>query len=132
MAVHGDITELTVSHSDLGNIRFFPIANQGNTLDDGGLRNEVDIAGGGELVIKKNRIPGELVCMVENDMNIREDATNASNISESPKLATWTVTMINGAVWQGLGTITGEIKPDVNTGQMTLNVHSAKWGKIQG
>jgi hypothetical protein len=132
MAVHGDIKELNVSHPDLGNIRFFPIANQGNTLDTGGLRNEIDITSNAGLIVKKNRIPGELVCMVENDQNVRNDAVNASNLSESSKLATWTVSMGNGAVWQGLGTISGEIKPDVNTGQMTLTVHSGLWQKIQG
>jgi hypothetical protein len=132
MAVHGDITELTVSHPDLGKYRFFPISNQGNTLDTGGLRNEIDITANAGLIVKKNRVPGELVCMVENDVNVREDSVNAGKISESPKLATWTASLGNGSVWQGLGIISGEIKPDLNTGQMTLTVHAGKWEKIQG
>lgn len=63
MATHGDITEITANHPDLGLIRFFPIADQSNTLDPGGIRTadeDSGIAGNGDPVFKMNRMRGSL------------------------------------------------------------------------
>jgi hypothetical protein len=134
MAKVGDITEITAEHPDFGLIRFFPIADQSNSLDVGGIRtaDDVAVAGNGELIQKMNRVPGMLECIIVNDMNIRNDAENIAKLSGSPKLATWTVSFLNGAVWRGSGFPTGEIKPDTNTGQLTLKVTSTLWEKTQG
>lgn len=135
MATHGDIREIIANHPELGTIRFFPIADQSNTLDVGGIRTADEdggIAGNGELVFKMNQFRGSLECIVENDMNIRNDAENVAKLSGSPKLSVWTVTMLNGAVWKGSGKPVGDVKPDTNTGQLTLKIASASWEKIQG
>jgi hypothetical protein len=135
MAVGGDINEITYQHPELGNGRFFPLANQGNTFDPGGIRTSDDeggIAGNGELVLQKNRIRSSFEVIIVNDMNIREDARIAQSISESSALATFTFALINGTVWRGQGTIVGDIKTDVNTTQMSLKFAMGTLEKIQG
>ena len=57
----GDILEVTYSHPTLGQGAFFPKANEGNTFDPGGFRNNDDvnqIDGAGELIVQKNRVRG--------------------------------------------------------------------------
>lgn len=135
MATHGDILEITSNHPDFGLQRFFPIADQSNTLDTGRIRTadeESGIAGNGDPVFKMNRMRGSLECIIENDMNIRNDAENIAALSGSPKPSVWTVSMINGAVWKGTGKPVGDVKPDTNTGQLTIKVATTTWEKIQG
>ena len=93
MAVHGDIQEITVNHPTLGSKSFFPKANEGNTYDQGGFRNSDDssnIAGNGNLIITKNQVSGMLEALIENDMNIREDADFINQLAASPTQGTWT------------------------------------------
>ena len=132
MAVHGDILEVAFTNADVGSGRFFPKANEGNTFDPGGIRTadeENGIAGDGSLILQKNRIRGMFEIVVENDMNIRNDAQVAADLSESSASTTWTITMINGAVWKGTGSIVGDIKPDTNTGTFPLKCVSARFEK---
>ncbi len=135
MAVHGDIQEVTFNHPTLGSGVFFPKAAEGNTFDPGGLRNSDDansITGGGSLMIQKNRVRGFFEIMIENDMNVRNDAIVLKELSASPLPADWTVTHINGTVWAGSGVPVGDITPDMNAGTMTLKVVSKEFVKIVG
>lgn len=132
MAVHGDITEINYSHPTLGSGVFFPIANQGNTYDKGGLRNSDDansITSAG-LVVQKNRVRGFFEVIIENDMNNRQDAEKLNALAESGTSATWTFSLVNGSVFKGLGIPVGDIQADTNTGQLTLKVASAKFTQI--
>jgi hypothetical protein len=135
MAVHGDITEVTCNHPTLGSITFFPKAAEGNTFDPGGFRNSDDangIAGDGSLIVTKNRVRGFFEVMIENDMNVRNDANTLKELSASPKPADWTFSIVNGTVWAGSGIPAGDINPDVNAGTLTLKVASGNWKKIVG
>lgn len=135
MAVHGDIQEVTFNHPTLGSGVFFPKSAEGNTFDPGGLRNSDDansITGGGSLMIQKNRVRGFFEIIIENDMNVRNDAIVLKELSASPLPADWTVTHINGTVWAGSGVPVGDITPDMNTGTMTLKVVSKEFVKIVG
>jgi hypothetical protein len=122
MTTGGDITEITWTNAN-GNGRFFPLAGQGNVFDQGGIRTTDEdggIAGDGQLVLTKNRMRSSFTVVVVNDMVIRDDASVAQGISESPEPTTFTFSVINGVVWKGTGTIVGDIKPDVNTSQLSL------------
>lgn len=135
MAVHGDIQEITFNHPTLGSGTFFPKAAEGNTFDPGGLRNSDDansITGGGSLMIQKNRVRGFFEVVIENDMNIRNDANVIKELSASPLPAEWTLSHINGTVWSGNGVVVGDITPDMNAGTLTLKVVFAEFKKIIG
>lgn len=65
-------------------------------------------------------------------MNVREDAENIALLSGSPKPSVWTVSLINGSVWKGTGKPVGDVKPDTNTGQLTIKVAVTTWDKVSG
>ena len=135
MAVHGDITDVTYNHPTLGSGRFLPKAAEGNTYDPGGIRNADDanmISGGGNLILKKNRVRGFVECVIEDDQNIQEDALTVAALAADPQAATWTWTMINGAVYQGEGWPVGDIQPNIDDGTMTLKVAVPTLEKILG
>ena len=135
MAVHGDIQEITVNHPTLGSKSFFPKANEGNTYDQGGFRNSDDssnIAGNGDLIITKNQVSGMLEALIENDMNIREDADFINQLAASPTQGTWTFQVVNGTVWQGRGVPVGDVQPDINAGTFTLKISAGRFNKIVG
>jgi hypothetical protein len=132
MAHHGDIIEITYNHPTLGAGVFYPKANEGNTYDPGGFRNNDDangIAGNGDPIISKNRVRGFFEVVVENDMIVRADAQKAADLAASPQNATWTFQVINGAIFSGEGTVVGDINPDVNAGTFTLKVISGLFKK---
>ena len=133
MSVHGDITEVTYNHPTLGSGRFLPAAAQGNTYDVGGIRTADDangITGSGTMIAKKNRVRGHFEIVVEDDQNDAEDAQNAAALAASNEPATWTITIINGTVWQGIGFPVGDIQPNIDDGTFTLKVSAAKFEKI--
>jgi hypothetical protein len=135
MAVHGDIIEVAYSHPTLGSGVFSPKANEGNTFDPGGFRNEDDsnmITGNGIPMMKKNRVTSFFEIVVENDMNQDNTAVKLKQLMNSTVAADWTVTVVNGSVWAGSGFPVGDIQPDVNAGTMTLKVVSGEFTKIAG
>lgn len=131
----GDITEVTYNHPTLGSGQFFPKANEGNTMDLGGFRNNDDdaqIDSSGQLILQKNRKRGffEIVCA--DDMRTREDSERAVALCESEQEAEWTITHINGAVYKGTGAIVGDIQTDVNAATFSIKVAAARFRKIVG
>lgn len=133
MAVHGDIIEVTYNHPTLGNGVFFPKANEGNTYDPGGIRNADDanmIAGNSDLILQKNRVRGFFEVLIENDQNVRNDATKVAALAADPVPANWTFTLINGTVYAGTGVPVGDINPDINAGTFTLKVAAPVFNKI--
>ena len=135
MAVHGDIREITVNHPVLGSRSFFPKANEGNTYDQGGVRNSDDaanIAGNGDLIISKSQFSGMLEALIENDMNIREDADFVNQLAASPVQGVYTFSVVNGAVWKGRGVPVGDIQPDIMAGTFTLKLAVGRFSKIIG
>lgn len=135
MAFHGDIIDITFNHPDLGSGRFSPMAANSNSYDVGGFRNSDDagmVTGNGDLVVKKNRVRAYFDCLVEDDMNIAEDAVKAAALAESNKLAEWTFSLSNGTVWRGSGVVVGDIQPDTDAGTFQLKVAAKKFKKIVG
>jgi len=135
MAEHGDIIDITFTNPDLGSGRFSPIAANSNSYDVGGFRNSDDanmITGNGDLVVKKNRVRAHFECLVEDDMNVAEDAVKAAAIAASSKSTEWTFSLVNGTVWRGSGIIVGDIQPDTDAGTFTLKVAAKIFKKIAG
>lgn len=135
MANHGDITEINFNHDLIGSGTFFAVANQGNTYDEGGFRSSDDanmIASDGQMIDQINRQRGMFEVVIENDQNIRNDAAVLKQLAASPVLATWTFSIVNGAVYKGTGKPVGDIQPDINNGQLTLKVAGGEFVKIIG
>ena len=135
MATHGDITEITVSHPELGDRSFFPKANEGNTYDQGGFRTNDDqsqVAGNGAPIRQMNRVLGMLQATIENDMNVREDADFINQLAANPVSGTWTFSVVNGTTWKGTGFPVGDIQPDINAGTFQLTIRSGTFRKIVG
>ncbi len=133
MAVHGDIIEVAFNHPTLGSGVFNAKANEGNTFDPGGIRTSDDanmITGSGSLMYQKNRVVGTFEILVENDMDVRQDAQKAADLAASPLEADWTITLINDATFGGKGTPVGDIQPDLNAGTFTLKVNGPGFKKI--
>ena len=131
MAIGGDILEVRVNHPTLGARTLYPKAAEDNTYDPGGFRNEDDenmIDGSGEMIIKKNRKRGFLEVVLANDQNTREDADFCVALCESPELADVSFANANGTVYGGLGTIVGDVQPNLNAA--TFSVKFAFQGKV--
>lgn len=132
---HGDITEITYNHPEIGQGTFSPKANEGNTLDTGGIRTADDaamIAGNGSLIAQKNRVRGFFECLCENDQNIANTTDIVKRLAADPVPAEYTVSIINGTVWAGSGFPVGDIQTDVNAGTFTLKVAAPEFKKIIG
>lgn len=135
MAVHGDITEITYNHPTIGQGVFFAKANEGNTLDTGGIRTADDtsmIAGDSSIIAQKNRVRASFEVLLEDDQNVRNDSDIAKQLAASPVPAEYTISIINGTVWAGSGFPVGDIQTDVNAGTFTLKVAAPIFKKIVG
>lgn len=133
MAVHGDIRELTFNHPTIGNGIFHPKAGEGNTFDPGGIRSNDDaaqITTTGEIIDQLSFVRGSMEIVVENDTDIRLDWENARKLAADPTPATWTVTMMNGSVYVGVGKPVGDIQADLQAGTMTLKLAAPEWNKV--
>jgi len=135
MANHGDITDVTFNHPDIGSGRFLPKAAEGNTMDPGGIRTADDAAAvtsNGTMLWKKNRVRGFFEVVIEDDQEEALDALKVAELAAHPKEAVWTFTMINNTVWQGTGKPVGDIQPNVDDGTFTLKVAAPAFVKISG
>ena len=133
--VGGDITEISVKHPTIGSFTLYPKANEGNTFDPGGIRNNDDassIAGNGDLVVSKNRVRGHFEVLLASDLNQREDILKIKELAADPVPAEWTFSLINGSVWAGSGIPVGDLSADINAATFTLKVASAEFKKIAG
>ena len=134
-AVGGDITEITYNHPTIGQGTLFPKANEGNTLDPGGIRTSDDasmIDGTGQPIWHLYRVRGSLEILCANDMNTRNDIEVVRQLQESSLPADWTFTMINETVWGCSGKPVGDIAADVNASTFTLKIASGNFKKIVG
>lgn len=134
MASHGDVLEISVSHS-IGNRTFFPKAGESNTFYEGGITvadDQGSITTSGELIVSRSRMAGMFTVMIENDQNIREDSVYLSNLAgaSDTELAVWTISLVNGTVWQGSGVPVGTFDTDILAGTLTLKVNSGNFRKI--
>lgn len=131
-AVGGDILEMTFNHPRLGTGTFFPKANEDSTFDLGGFRGDDDanlVDGGGANIKKLNRARWYAEVVVAADQNVSQDLEKLSDMAADPVDATWTITHVNGAVYQGLGSPVGDVQWNGNAA--TVNVKIAGGAKLK-
>lgn len=124
MAKGGDIIEITYTHPELGNGQFYPKSAEDSTFDLGGFRSEDDangIAGNGNMIDKMNRVRWMFEVTVEWNTDT-DDLERAEQLASSPNAAQWTMTSINGSVYQGVGKIVGDVAGKGNASTFPLKV----------
>lgn len=126
MASHGDVTEIQASSADLGTITFKPKAGEGNTFSPGGVINmddENSITTDGQLIVTKNRVAGGFTVTIEDDQNVREDVKSLFSLAGNSSPIVWTLSLINGAIYRGVGIPVGKFETNLNDGTMPLKVN---------
>jgi hypothetical protein len=132
MAVGGDIQEIRFQHPTEGSGVLFAKSAEEAKYNLGGPRSNDDnngVTASGEMIdqINNTRWSFENTCAW--DMNTRDDVDKVSRMAESPLLADWTITHINGAVHGGKGKPVGDIEGDGNAATFPLKL--AGGGKLK-
>lgn len=136
MAVGGDIIEATYNHPTVGSGILFAKAAEDSTFDLGGFRSSDEangVDGGGNMIDQLNRVRWSMDLVVAWDMNTREDLENITAMTESPELADWTFSHVNGTVYGGKGKPVGDLQGNGNAATFPLKVSGGgKLKKIVG
>lgn len=134
--VGGDILEVTFNHPTLGSGTLFPKADEDSTLDLGGFRatdDESKVDGGGNNIkeLVRKRWSAELV--IAWDMNVREELEAVTEMAGSAEDGQWTITHVNGSVYQGTGSPVGDLKGAGKAATFPLKISGGgKMKKISG
>lgn len=136
MASGGDIIEITFNHPVIGTGVIFPKAGEDNTYDIGGLRSADDAnmtTSSGEMIDSISRVRPFFEVVVANDQNSRLDLDKMVLLAESPILAKWTFSVLNGTVYSLQGKPVGDLQGNVTQATFPLKVAgSNKIKKISG
>ena len=126
MAISAELRpELCRYQPVLGSGVFYPKSNEDGTMDEGGYRKEDDqnsITGAGEPIFKINRVQWSLEISCANDMNQRLDLNNARQLAAQPLPADWLISMTNGTVWAGSGSVLGDVQGNTNDATFGLKI----------
>lgn len=125
MATGGDLIEVTFNHPTIGSGVLYPKAAEDNTLDLGGVRSADDanmVDGGGNMIDQMNRVRPSVEVLIVNDMNSQNELEKCVAMAESPVLADWTFTHINGTVYVGKGKPVGDLAANLNQTTFPLKV----------
>ncbi len=132
MAVGGDIIEITFNHKTLGSGTVFPKAAEDSTFNLGGFRSNDDanmVDGGGNMIDQMNNTRWSLETTVAWDMNDEKTLEKLSELAESPVLADWTLSHVNGSVYGGKGKPVGDLSGNGNAATFPLKL--AGGGKLK-
>ena len=126
-AVGGDIIEVTFNSPDgnVGSGVFFAKAAEDSTFNLGGFRNSDDdnmIDGSGKAIYQKNRSRWSFEFITSWDMNTAEEMEKLVALSNSNLEATFTIAHTNGTIYQGTGTVVGDLKGNGNTAQIPVKL----------
>lgn len=114
-AVGGDILEIAFNHPTLGSGTVFPKANEASSLSPGGFRSDDSddgVDGSGQMIDKQTRKRWSAESVVAWDNNSRQDLEKMVALAESPVQATFTISMVSGAVYKGTGKPVGDLVGD--------------------
>lgn len=131
-AIGGDILEVTFNHPQIGSGVLLPKANEESTLDLGGFRGDDDanlVDGGGNNIKKLNRNRWYFEVVLAGDMNTSKDLEKLAQLAAHPEDATWTISHMNGSVYQGLGSPVGDVQQNMNNA--TINLKCAGGGVMK-
>jgi len=122
MSSSGDTLEITIEHADVGSRNFSVQADQDVLKDIGGYTAEIQINGNGTGHKKMAAKGWELSGIQSETDDVAGDQEFLQAVQDSPEFATITWQHINETVYSGLGTLTGDLKHNTNTGYTALSI----------
>lgn len=125
--IGGDISEISINNSQVGNRVLKVKANEGNTYDPGGLRANDDasqVTTAAEPIWQLNMKMGGLMVTCINDMVLKTDEYLVA-VAGSLVDSVFTFTVVNGKSYRGTGRIVGDIVPNINDSTVSLTLRSA-------
>lgn len=135
-AVGGDVLEITYNHPTLGSGTWMPKAGEDFTINLGGITgsdDENNVSGGGSNIKILSRRRWSMEGSIEWDANIANELEQAANLAAHPVDAEWTITLINGTVWAGQGSVVGDVQGSTNSATIGLKIAGGgKMKKIVG
>ncbi len=123
--IGGDITELTFNHPTVGTGVLFVKSDEDSELDLGGYRSadeEKSIDTGGNMIDVMTLSRWSATFVVAGDLTTREDLEKLTSLTSDPVLATWTITHISGAIYQGTGKPVGDVKQALKAATIQLKI----------
>jgi hypothetical protein len=115
----GDILEVTCLHPTEGLVRLDPKGSEDTEMDFGGYINsdsDDSVTGSGINIIQKNRKRWSVAVPPVGWDKDPDTLEVLQSISDSGLESEWTITVIDGTVFKGKGTISGDLKGNKNTG----------------
>ncbi len=135
-AIGGDVSEITYNHPTIGSGTWYPKSAEDFTIDPGGIRgadDENNVDGGGNNIKILNRKRWFAEGPISWDANVANELEQAERLAADPVDADWTVTLINGTVWGGKGSIVGDVQGGTNAATMSIKIAGGgKLSKIVG
>lgn len=124
--VGGDILEVTANHPTLGESKFYCKAGEDGTFDRGGFTKNDDaqsITGDGQPIYQMNRKRWSVeLPPITWDQIDRDEMDILQKIQNSPVSADWTISITNGSVFAGKGTIVGDLNATQMDPQITVKI----------
>lgn len=123
--IGGDITEITCNHPVEGSVVLQIKASEDNTYDLGGVRGNDDqnmVTGSGATIRSLNMKQWRVAVTVAWDMNTQQDLQKVVRMAASPEEGTWTISSINGSVYQGKGAPLGDLVANVNQATFPMTI----------
>ena len=121
----GDIEEVVCQHPELGTLRFQAKANESFTFNPGGFRSNDDddsVTGAGTMIDQVNRKRWSMEGPLAVDMASENEVKNLPLLAKSGELAVWTISLVTGIIYKGLGKPVGDLNFDSNTAQMSVKI----------
>lgn len=118
----GDCIEVTVNHPTLGSFRFDPKGSEDTEIDFGGYLvadSDDSVTGAGTNIKQMNRKRWSVSVPPVGWERDPDTLQNLQSLQDDVNDAPWTFTFIDGAVYKGTGSISGDLKGNKNNG--TIN-----------
>jgi len=120
--VGGDLIEITVNHPTLGSFRFDPKGSEDVEIDFGGYvvaDGDDSVTGAGTNIKQMNRKRWSVACPPVGWASDPDTLESLQQIADSTVEAPWTFSFLDGTVYKGTGSISGDLKGNKNAGTVT-------------
>lgn len=115
----GDCIEVTVNHPTLGSYRFDPKGSEDTEVDFGGYLvadSDDSVTGNGVNIKQMNRKRWSVSVPPVGWAKDPDTLESLQKIQDDTNESQWTFTFIDGSVYKGTGSISGDLKGNKNNG----------------
>ena len=118
----GDCLEITCNHPTLGSLRLDPKGSEDTEIDFGGYivaDGDDSVTGAGTNIKQMNRKRWSVACPPVGWGSDPDTLQKLQEIQDDLNEAPWTFTFIDGSVYKGTGSISGDMKGNKNAGTIS-------------